>query len=239
MQIIEAENYEDMSRIAGQIIAREINSKPDTALGLATGSTPLGLYTELVKLYEEKRLSFQHTITFNLDEYVGLPASDSNSYHYFMKKHFFQYIDLKEENRHIPNGMAENLQEECKKYERLIEKSGGIDLQILGIGGNGHIGFNEPGTPFSAQTHIICLDQSTREANARFFPTMEQVPAKAITVGIETIMRSKQIILLISGKTKYNAYKRLLDGEITETFPASILHKHDNCTVIVDKETVC
>ncbi|KAB8137809.1 glucosamine-6-phosphate deaminase [Gracilibacillus oryzae] len=238
MKIMKAKNYSNMSKIAKEIIADTINGKSDATLGLATGSTPIGLYKGLINLYNEKQLSFQNVTTFNLDEYVGLTPSNPNSYHYFMNEQLFQHIDIKEANIHIPNGMAPDLQEECDHYEQSIKNAGGIDLQILGIGENGHIGFNEPGTSFAERTHIITLDQSTREANARFFETIDQVPTKAITAGIETIMQSKQILLLVSGEAKKEAYNQLLEGEITEEFPASVLHQHENCVVIVDKGTV-
>ncbi|MFC4402181.1 glucosamine-6-phosphate deaminase [Gracilibacillus xinjiangensis] len=237
MKIIESKNYLKMSHTACQILAEQIGQNPKIKLGLATGSTPIGLYNRLIHLNKKKEISFQKVTTFNLDEYVGLPATHPNSYHYFMRENFFQHIDINEANTHIPNGMAYDLEKECIRYQQVIETAGGMDIQVLGLGENGHIGFNEPGTSFSEETHIISLEKSTREANARFFDNIDQVPKKAITVGINTIMQSKQVILLISGETKAEAYNRLVNGGITETFPASILQKHKNCIVLVDQET--
>src|SRR5699024_4739661 len=170
------------------------------------------------------------------DEYINIPADNHNSYHYFMRDHLFDHIDLPADQIHIPNGTADNLEQECEQYDQMINQAGGIDVQVLGIGGNGHIGFNEPPTSFDSKTHIVDLDESTREANARFFETIDQVPTQAITTGIETIMKSKQILLLVSGKTKQQAFHTLMNGDITEQFPASVLKNHPNCIVIVDKE---
>ena len=174
--------------------------------------------------------------TVNLDEYIGLPAKDSNSYHYFMRQNLFNHIDINEDHTHIPNGTAADLEQECLRYEELINELGGVDLQILGIGQNGHIGFNEPGTPFSSQTHLVTLAQNTREANSRFFNSIEEVPTQAITMGIASILESKEILLLVSGGNKAEALFKFINGEISEDFPASALKNHHNVTVIADRD---
>jgi glucosamine-6-phosphate deaminase len=238
MNVIKAQDYAHMSILASDLIIEEIEKSAYFKLGLATGSSPVGLYKELIEAYKKGTLSFENVTSFNLDEYVGLKSDDPNSYHYFMQQHLFNHVNIQKHKTFIPNGMANDLQEECRRYEALIEEEKGIDLQILGIGENGHIGFNEPSTPFTEKTHVVSLDESTREANARFFNSKENVPTQAITVGIHTIMKSKKILLLISGESKKEAYERLMDPHISTYFPASILHEHPDCTVIVDTETV-
>ncbi len=223
-----------MSKKAAEIIIERVRRAPDMVLGLATGGTPIGTYQELVSDHVHAETSYRNVTTFNLDEYIGLSGESSHSYRAFMNKHLFELIDILEENIHIPNGVSEDIQKECIEYEELIQKHGGIDLQILGIGQNGHIGFNEPGTSFESTTHIVELDPSTREANARFFKNSEDVPEKAITIGIATIMRSKEILLLISGEQKRAAFKQLVNGEVDEKFPASVLKKHQNVSIIAD-----
>ncbi|WP_188454148.1 glucosamine-6-phosphate deaminase [Virgibacillus oceani] len=235
MEIIKVKDYQDMSREACSLLVDTINKKPNSVLGLATGSTPEGLYQQLIKKYQQKEVSFQQAKTFNLDEYVGIASDDPNSYYYFMNEKLFNHIDIQKGNTHIPNGMAEDMDQECRDYEQLIRKAEHMDIQLLGLGLNGHIGFNEPGTPLTSRTHIVELDESTRMANARFFNTMNEVPKKAITMGIDTIMESKKIMLLVSGEKKAGAVKRLVDGDITEEFPASILQKHHDVTVIADE----
>lgn len=238
MKVLIAKNYEDMSGKASEHILNRIKAKPNIVLGLATGSTPTRLYQNLIKDHKENGTSYRQIITFNLDEYVGLSGDHPNSYRYFMDHELFNHIDIPKENTHIPNGLAENIEEECHKYEALIKKHGGIDVQILGIGQNGHIGFNEPGTPFSSRTHVIQLEESTRVANSRFFRSLSEVPTHAITMGIETILEAKEIILLASGKAKAEAMKRLFLEEPTEEFPASALKNHANVLVIVDEEAL-
>ncbi|WP_058305942.1 glucosamine-6-phosphate deaminase [Gracilibacillus massiliensis] len=235
MQIIKAENYQEMSKIASNIVINKIQSIHHPVLGLATGSTPIGLYKKLISEHRDGTISFKNTVTFNLDEYIGLPAEHANSYRQYMNNQLFQHIDIPSNQTNIPNGMAVDFHEECRRYDALIEEAGEIDLQILGLGNNGHIGFNEPGTPFNQSTHIVELAPSTIEANARFFDSLDEVPTQAITMGIETIMRSKEILLLVAGEEKKDAYRQLLKGKVTEDFPASVLHNHKNCTVIVDK----
>ncbi|KZN95434.1 glucosamine-6-phosphate deaminase [Aeribacillus pallidus] len=238
MEIIKVKDYEEMSEKAANIVIEHMKSLKRPVIGFATGSTPIGLYNCLVKKYQQKEVSFKHATTFNLDEYVGLPKENKNSYHYYMHENLFQHIDIQPENVHIPNGMAEDLEQECMTYDRLISKNK-IDIQILGLGLNGHIGFNEPGTSFKSRTHIVKLDQSTRKANARFFQSIDEVPTKAITMGIETIMESKKILLLVSGKEKSDALARLLgNSDISEEFPASILRQHNDVTVIADEEAL-
>ncbi|MFD2629179.1 glucosamine-6-phosphate deaminase [Oceanobacillus kapialis] len=235
MQLRAVKNYEEMSILASSMLVEKVNKLERPVLGLATGSTPEGLYKQLIKQYEEKKVSFQHVKTFNLDEYVGLNKQDEQSYHYYMKDKLFRHVDIPEQHVHLPNGAATNLDEECKAYESRIKENGGIDVQILGIGLNGHIGFNEPGTSFSSRTHLVDLAPSTRQANARFFTSLEQVPEQAITMGIDTIMQSKEILLLVSGEKKAKAVARMVEGDITEEFPASILQKHPNVRVIGDE----
>lgn len=238
MEIIKVKDYEEMSEKAANIVIEHMKSLKRPVIGFATGSTPIGLYNCLVKKYQQKEVSFKHATTFNLDEYVGLPKENKNSYHYYMHENLFQHVDIQPENVHIPNGMAEDLEQECMTYDRLISKNK-IDIQILGLGLNGHIGFNEPGTSFKSRTHIVKLDQSTRKANARFFQSIDEVPTKAITMGIETIMESKKILLLVSGKKKADALARLLgNSDISEEFPASILRQHNDVTVIADEEAL-
>lgn len=238
MEIIKVKDYEEMSEKAANIVIEHMKSLKRPVIGFATGSTPIGLYNCLVKKYQQKEVSFKNATTFNLDEYVGLPKENKNSYHYYMHENLFQHIDIQPENVHIPNGMVEDLEQECTAYDRLISKNK-IDIQILGLGLNGHIGFNEPGTSFKSRTHIVKLDQSTRKANARFFQSIDEVPTEAITMGIETIMESKKILLLVSGKKKADALARLLgNSDISEEFPASILRQHNDVTVIADEEAL-
>jgi len=234
MKVINVGSYQELSKEAAKIVIETVQKKPDAVLGLATGSTPVGLYNELIDDHAKNGTSYRKICTFNLDEYVGLEGSHPQSYLYFMRQHLFNHIDISPDNTFIPNGKAEDMMKECERYEELIKKKGGINLQILGIGQNGHIGFNEPGTSFSSRTHIIQLTESTRQANSRFFSSMEEVPTRAITVGIQTIMESRKILLLISGKAKMDALKRLLTDEIDENFPASVLKLHNDVTVITD-----
>ncbi|KAF1680630.1 MULTISPECIES: glucosamine-6-phosphate deaminase [Bacillus] len=236
MKVMEVQTYEELSQKASSIVADIIRKKPDAVLGLATGGTPEGMYRELIRLHQTENLSFRNVTTVNLDEYAGLSSDDPNSYHYYMKSRFFQHIDSKPSRHFIPNGQADNLEAECRRYEQIVEALGGTDIQLLGIGRNGHIGFNEPGTPFKSQTHVVTLNEQTRQANARYFPSIDSVPKKALTMGIQTILSSKRILLLISGKSKAEAVKQLLEGDINEDFPASALHLHSDVTVLVDRE---
>jgi glucosamine-6-phosphate deaminase len=238
MKIVQAKDYQDMSSIACQIILEKIKSAPSLTLGLATGSTPKGLYDCLAADYKENRTSYKNIHTVNLDEYIGLPKEDKNSYHTFMNENLFKHIDIPVSQTYIPNGLADDLAEECRRYDRQIKMLGGIDLQVLGIGQNGHIGFNEPGTPFSSRTHVVDLDESTIEANSRFFSSIEEVPNQAITMGIASILDSREILLLASGKSKAEAVYHLLNGIPDEKFPASVLQLHPHVTIVADAEAL-
>lgn len=236
MEVIVTNNYEELSRKAAEIIDSQLKKEPASVLGLATGSTPLGTYKELVKSYEKGQTDYSGVSTLNLDEYVGLSPDHHQSYRCFMDKHFFDLINIPKENTYVPDGRAEDLAEESSRYEQIIDEIGPPDLQLLGIGENGHIGFNEPGTSFESGTHVVELTPSTRQANARFFDTMEEVPTYAVTMGIHSIHKSKRIILLASGKHKAEAIRQLIYGEEDEQFPASSLKRHPDLTLIVDQE---
>jgi len=235
LNLIKVENYQEMSQRASSIILGLISKKSNPVLGLATGSTPEGMYQCLIKAYEQGDISFKNVTTFNLDEYVGLTKEDANSYHSYMKEKLFNHIDILPDQTHLPDGTARDLQLECVKYEQLIRDAGQVDIQVLGLGLNGHIGFNEPGTPFSSRTHVVELMASTRQANARFFNGLNEVPTQAITMGIETIMESERILLLVSGEKKAPALARLMKGDLSEDFPASILQRHPNVVIITDQ----
>lgn len=236
MRVVVCKDYEEMSKRAANIVSGQIFVKPDSVLGLATGSTPLLMYKELIRMHREEGLDFSEVSTFNLDEYIGLAASDVNSYHHYMFENFFNQINIKKENIHIPDGMAENIEEECLNYEKKIKDAGGIDLQVLGIGNNGHIGFNEPDVKFEATTHMVKLDEETIRANARFFENIDSMPKFAISMGIKTIMHAKKILLLASGRNKAEALSNALYGGIKPETPASILQLHQDVTVVVDGE---
>ncbi|MGM7681061.1 glucosamine-6-phosphate deaminase [Cytobacillus sp. Hm23] len=236
MKIIQVEDYHDLSIKAAQHIITKIQNEPDLVLGLATGSTPKGAYKQMINDFQKNNTSYRYVKTVNLDEYVGLAKNDINSYFTFMNEHLFNHIDIPYSQTHIPNGMAKDLQTECNNYDKLIHSLGGIDLQLLGIGHNGHIGFNEPYTSFKTRTHIVKLTSSTRYANERFFQHINEVPKYAITMGIQTILESKQILLLISGKDKRKAvHKLLVEQNMSEEFPASSLYDHPHVTIIADK----
>lgn len=234
MKIKIVENYDEMSLTAAKEIAQVVEQNPQSVLGLATGSTPLGVYELLAQFCRQDKLSFQHVRTVNLDEYVGLGRNDEQSYVSFMYQNLFDKIDLPTQNAHLPNGLAENLQSECDRYHLLLQHNT-QDVQILGLGSNGHIGFNEPNTPFSSTTHLVNLAESTIKDNSRFFDDLSQVPTQAITMGISEIMRAKKILLLASGKNKAEAVFKMAKGPVCESCPASVLQQHPNCTVIVDK----
>lgn len=236
MRIIVAKDYADMSKRAANIVSAQIMLKPNSVLGLATGSTPLQMYQELVKIYEGGELDFSEVTTFNLDEYIGLPKNDPNSYNYYMHENFFRHVNINPANINIPDGMAAHIGRECEDYESRILAKDGIDLQVLGIGNNGHIGFNEPDLKFEATTHLVELDEDTINANSRFFPTIDDVPKQAISMGIRTIMRARKILLLASGKNKAEVVRKALYEAITPEVPASILQLHPDVTIIVDKD---
>ncbi|SHH03029.1 glucosamine-6-phosphate deaminase [Tepidibacter thalassicus] len=236
MRIICTDNYEQMSKKAANIVASQIILKPNSVLGLATGSTPIGMYKQLIKTYKDGHIDFEEVTTFNLDEYYGLNKQNEQSYYYYMYENFFKYINIDMNKVNIPDGTAVNIDSECLEYERKIRNCGGIDLQVLGIGTNGHIGFNEPDIKFEALTHIVELDEQTIKDNSRFFNSIKDVPTKAISMGIKTIMRAKKIILLASGIEKSDAIYKAIYGKITPNLPASVLQLHPDVTFILDKD---
>jgi len=236
MRIITVENYDEMSKKAATMVASQIILKPNSVLGLATGGTPQGMYEELIKMYNDRQIEFSETKTFNLDEYYRLNRENNQSYYYYMMINFFNHININKENINVPNGMAQNIEEECADYERRISEVGGIDIQVLGIGINGHIGFNEPNVSFEAQTHLVNLEEKTIEVNSRYFQSIEEVPTKALSMGIKTIMHSKKIVLLASGIAKAEAVAKAINGPISPEVPASILQLHEDVTIIVDRE---
>lgn len=228
-------DFEEMSKAGAQIVAELLRKKPNCVLGFATGSTPLGLYKELIRLYRHEGLDFSKVTTFNLDEYVGLPPEHDQSYHYFMWENLFKHINVDRRFVHIPMGMAQNIEAHCEWYETQIEQAGGLDLQILGIGANGHIAFNEPGSSLGSRTRIKTLTGTTREANARFFKNPNEVPKYAITMGVGTIMDAKHVLLLANGAAKAEAIVATCEGPITALWPATIVQMHRQATVIVDQ----
>lgn len=236
MRIIVCENYEALSKKAAQIIGSQIVLNPNSILGLATGSTPEGMYENLIKMYNDGLLDFSKVKSFNLDEYYQLPFDNDQSYHYFMDDKLFNHININKENVFIPNGMSENVEQECINYDKMLEEAGGIDIQVLGIGNNAHIGFNEPTINFNVGTHVVTLNESTRQANARFFNSIDDVPTKAVTMGTGGIFKSKKILLLASGKNKARAIYNSVYGKVTPEVPASILQLHQDVIVILDKE---
>lgn len=238
MKIIAVKNYEEMSIIACNVLVKKINQIDYPVLGFATGSTPDGLYQQLIEKFNNNEVSFKNVTSFNLDEYVGLKKEDLNSYYYYMKNSFFNLIDIPDKSINIPDGLAKNLQRECEKYEEKIKHANNIDIQILGIGVNGHIGFNEPGTSFTSVTRVVDLSDTTIESNSRFFNSVDEVPNQAISMGIKTIMKSKEVILLVSGKNKAEILSKFLKENPTENLPASILKIHKNLTIIADEEAL-
>ena len=226
MRIIETKTYEDMSKQAANIIASVVTLKPDCMLGLATGSSPIGTYEELVKKYEAGELDFSEVTTVNLDEYKGLPKENEQSYYYFMHEYLFDKVNIDPEKTYLPDGTNLNSEEEAARYEALVQSLGTVDLQLLGLGRNGHIGFNEPGNHFEDGTHCVDLKESTIEANKRFFESADDVPKQAYSMGIGTIMRSKKILLVVSGEEKAQALKDSIYGPVTPEVPGSILRFH-------------
>ena len=238
MRVYCAENYAAMSRRAANIISAQVITKPDSVLGLATGGTPVGAYQRLVECYKEGDLSFAEIRSVNLDEYYGLSPRHEQSYRYFMQSNLFDHIDIKPENTHVLNGLAKDPAEECAKYNQLIEDLGGIDLQLLGMGHNGHIAFNEPGDDFGLETHLVTLTERTIEANTRFFERKEDVPRQALTMGIKNIMRARRILMVVSGADKAEAVYKAFCGRVTKEVPASILQLHTDVTLVGDKEAL-
>lgn len=236
MRIIVVDNYDEMSKKAAKMILSQITLKPNSVIGLATGSTPSGMYKELVYMYKNNEIDFSEVVTFNLDEYYGLDKLNKQSYHYYMNENLFKHVNIKAENINIPNGKAEDINKECDQYEEKINEAGGTELQVLGIGRNGHIGFNEPDIKFEVATHLVHLDNNTIQANSRFFNFIEEVPTKAISMGIKTIMHSKKIMLLANGIDKAEAIYKTVKGKIVTEVPASILQLHPDVTLILDKQ---
>ncbi len=267
MEICIFSSTNELNKAATDFISKAVTQKPEVVLGLATGSTPLGIYQELAKRYLEGRISFHRCSCFNLDEYIGLPQNHPQSYAYYMWTHFYQHVDVPAEQRYIPHltrkealsYMKENIeplnestdeasthtldalllsqaQIECNRYDALLNEKGPIDIQLLGLGHNGHIGFNEPGEALYSQTHVVQLHQQTRQANARFFSSIQEVPSHAITMGLGAIMKSKVILLVVSGSSKADMIKRALKGPITTQVPASLLQTHPNLIVMLDQE---
>lgn len=234
MNIIKVENNEALSEKAADMIEETLHTKENPILGLATGSTPERLYEILQSRCKDGKVSFQHANTFNLDEYIGLAGDNPNSYRQFMNEKLFNGIDIQKENTHIPNGVAEDADKESAAYEKKIADVGNIDVQILGLGLNGHIGFNEPGTDVKSRTQVIGLAQSTIEANARFFNSKEEVPTQAITMGIGTILEARKIILLVQGEKKAEILSEVIHGKVTSDVPASFLQLHKDVTIITD-----
>lgn len=232
MKVITANNYTDLSRKAANIISAQVILKPNSILGLATGSTPIGTYKQLIDWYKKGDVDFSLVTSVNLDEYCGLSVDNDQSYRHFMNTNLFDHINIHKDKTFVPNGLATNLEDECVRYDNLIDDLGGIDMQLLGIGHNGHIGFNEPNISFEKTTHIVDLDQSTITANARFFKTIDEVPKQAITMGIKSIMHARHVVLVANGPDKEDIVKKALYGPITPDVPASILQLHPNLTVI-------
>lgn len=235
MEVIVKNTYEQMSRLAAELIARVVRSKPNAVLGLATGSTPVGTYKELIRMHKEEGLDFSQVTTFNLDEYVGIPPTHNQSYRYFMNENLFNHINIDKKKTHVPDGMAKDIPAFCKWYEDQILKAGGIDVQFLGIGANGHIAFNEPGSSLGSRTRVKTLDEKTRKDNARFFKSMDEVPKYAITMGIGTIMDARTLILLANKENKADAIAKTVEGPITAMVPATVVQLHPKAIIIVDK----
>lgn len=238
MQIIKTKDYDHMSRMAANVIAAQVIMKPDCVLGLATGSTPIGTYEELVRRYDSGDLDFSAVTSINLDEYKGLSPENDQSYRYFMNSHLFQHVNIRPDSTHVPNGLEPDSAAACAAYDEIIRQAGGIDLQLLGLGHNGHIGFNEPSDVFETDTHCVDLTQSTIDANARFFASMDEVPRQAYTMGIGTIMRAKKILLVVSGKAKAQIVKDAFFGPCTPQVPASILQLHKDVILVGDEEAL-
>lgn len=238
MRLIVTENYDDMCCKAAGIIAAQIILRPDSVLGLATGSTPIGIYKNLAEWYGRGGLDFSQITTVNLDEYYGLASDHVQSYHYFMREHLFSKVNLQKDRSFLPDGLNPDAGAECERYQSLIEGLGGIDLQLLGLGHNGHIGFNEPSNAFSKKVHLVDLTDQTIEANKRFFASAADVPRQAYTMGIGTIFQARRILLVVSGAEKADILQKVIRGEICPQVPGSILQLHSDVTVVADKEAM-
>ncbi|MBQ8081964.1 MAG: glucosamine-6-phosphate deaminase [Clostridia bacterium] len=236
MKIICAHDYQDMSRKAANIISAQVIMKPNCVLGLATGGTPLGMYAQLINWYNKGDIDFSEVTTINLDEYRGLPREHEQSYWYFMHKNFFEHINIRLDHVYVPDGANTDAEKACKEYDEIIHRFGGVDMQLLGIGVDGHIGFNEPGAAFELGTHCVDLAESTIEANKRFFASADEVPRQAYTMGIKTIMQARKVLLIANGKAKAKAMRTAFFGPVTPAVPASILQMHPDLTVVADEE---
>ena len=236
MRLIVAKDYEEMSRRAADILAAQVILKPDCVLGLATGSSPIGTYQELIRRHKAGEVDFSRCSTVNLDEYVGLPADHDQSYAYFMRHNLFEHVNFRTECLNIPNGLEKDAQKECARYDAVIRDLGGIDMQLLGLGPNGHIGFNEPDDVFPTGTHMVQLTDSTIQANKRFFASEADVPRYAYTMGIRDIMQARRVLMVVSGKGKAEILRQALLGPVTPRVPASILQLHRNCVIVADEE---
>ncbi len=235
MKIYAGKDYKDMSRKAANIISAQVIMKPNCVLGLATGSTPIGTYQQLIEWYRKGDLDFSEVTSINLDEYKGLSGDNEQSYRYFMNKNFFDQINIRPAYTFVPDGLETDSQKACADYNAVIHKCGGIDLQLLGLGHNGHIGFNEPGAAFEKETHCVDLTETTIQANARFFESIDQVPRQAYTMGIKSIMQAKKILVVVNGAGKADIVKRTFFGPVTPQVPASILQLHNDVTLVGDE----
>lgn len=234
MRIMKTTDYDHMSRMAANVISAQVILKPDCVLGLATGSTPIGSYENLIQWYKKGDLDFSKVTSVNLDEYKGLPADNDQSYRYFMNDHLFNHININKERTFVPNGMEPDAAKACEDYNNIIREVGGIDLQLLGLGHNGHIGFNEPCDEFEKETHCVDLTESTIEANTRFFASADMVPKQAYTMGIKTIMQARKVVVVVSGADKADIVKKAFFGPVTPQVPASILQLHNDVTLVAD-----
>lgn len=235
MRVYCAKDYNHASRVAANIISAQVIMKPDCVLGLATGSTPIGTYEELIRRYEQGDLDFSKVHSINLDEYRGLSPENDQSYRYFMNTHLFDKINIDKKNTYVPDGLEPDKEKACRDYEEIIRVHGGVDLQVLGLGHNGHIGFNEPGSVFEKETHCVTLSETTREANARFFSSMDEVPTEAYTMGIGSIMQAKKIIVIVTGEGKREIVKKAFQGPITPDVQASVLQLHNDVILVGDE----
>ncbi len=235
MKIYESDDYKGMSRKAANIVSAQVILNPACVLGLATGSTPIGMYQQLIDWYNKGDLDFSQVKSVNLDEYVGLAPTHDQSYRYFMQHNLFDHVNIDPANTNVPNGLASDPEAECERYNEVIRSMGGIDVQVLGMGHNGHIGFNEPGQAFELETHVVDLTERTIEANARFFASKDEVPKRAITMGIKSIMQARQILVVVSGEDKAEIVKKAFFGPVVPQVPASILQMHPNVVLCGDK----
>lgn len=238
MRIIRTKDYYHMSRMAANLISAQVIMKPDCVLGLATGSTPIGAYDQLIRWFDKGDLDFSEVTSINLDEYKGLSPENDQSYRYFMNTHLFDHINIKKTKTFVPDGLEPDSDKACTDYNNIIKASGGIDLQLLGLGNNGHIGFNEPGTSFEKETHCVALTQSTIDANARFFDSLDDVPKEAYTMGIQTIMHARKIVVVVNGAGKAGIVKEAFLGPITPDVPASVLQLHPDVVLVGDEEAL-